>query len=550
MKLTFSQGLARYQTDVYATPTFLQKSSQTGEFIDLIVSPDPTIIIFAHKNAAYVVEETKTVTHAWGPFPQAGTKYLYWDINLLDASITRGFTLFPQIISAVAPQNPSVDQHWFDTSQSQLKVWNGSKWIEKVRVFAASYSSSAVIQPMPLGTQANLIGHFEAGNLVLDAYNKPLRQSDGTFVTSATELSIINAAAKKVKFEAEIISGMADEYIPKFSLVQMQPNRRLILARSDDWRSRIAGLVNEDLYDSEVGNVTTDGLIRNEQWHWPVDSIGRPIFCGLTGQVTLTPPTAGVNQIAGYVFDTDSIYLNIQSVTILDDIVHEVVAAPATPNPPPIADFYAQPLVGSAPLSVTFTNQSLHNPTGFDWDFKGDGSAKASTQHAIYTYTQPGNYTVKLKVSSPFGEDWEIKTGYITVNSSIPSGLYTNLGIQLNGPLQVARGENFVLTAVVSNDGHRNATNVRRTITIEDEGNDSPAIVGLPTGATTQAVGKAIAVSLPMLPLATGGNVAVSITINAPLSHAGTIKITGVVTSPEQDVTLSDNVTTLSIKVK
>lgn len=550
MKLTFSQGLARYQTDVYATPTFLQKSSQTGEYIDLIVSPDPTIIIFAHKGATYVVEETKTVVHAWGPFPQAGTKYLYWDINLLDASITRGFTLFPQVVSAVAPQNPAVDQHWFDTTQNQFKVWNGSKWVDKVRVFAASYTASAVIQPMPLGSQANLTGNFEAGNLVLDTYNKPLRQSDGTFVTSTSELSIINASSKKVKFEAEVISGMAAEYIPKFSFVQVRPNRRLILARSDDWRSRIAGLVNEDLYDSEVGIVTTDGLVRNEQWSWPSDTVGRPVFCGLTGQVTLTPPTAGVNQVAGYVFDVDSIYLNIQQVTVLDDVTNEVTTAPASPNPPPIADFYAQPMVGAAPLLVSFTNQSLHNPTEFEWDFKGDGSAKATTQHAAFTYTQPGSYTVKLKVTNAYGEDWETKTGYITVNAPVSSGLFTNLGIQLNGPLQVAQGENFVLTIVVSNDGRKNATDVRRTVTIEDIGNDAPALVSLPTGATTQVVGKAIAVSLPVIGLATGGNASTNITINASLGHAGTIKITGVVTSPEQDVTSSDNVTTLSIKVK
>ena len=93
MRLSFRHGIIRCQTDYTGTPTFLRKSSLGGEFIDLIVSPDPTIISIAHQGANYLIEETKTVTHAWGPFaPHGITQYLYWDISFLDGSLTRSFT--------------------------------------------------------------------------------------------------------------------------------------------------------------------------------------------------------------------------------------------------------------------------------------------------------------------------------------------------------------------------------------------------------------------------------------------------------------------------
>lgn len=550
MHLTFRQGIARYQTDVYATPTFLQKSSLSGEFIDLVVSPDPTIIIFAHRTATYVIEESKTVTHAWGPFATSGTKYLYWDINLLDASLTRGFTSLPIIIAGTLPLNPAVDQHWFDTSLNQMKVWNGSKWLDKVRVFAATYSSSAVIQPSPLGTQVGLNGNFEAGNLVLDSYSKPLRQSDGTFVTSTTELTIINAASKTVKFEAEVFSGMADEYIPMFSFVQTRQNHKIILARSDDWRSRVIGLVVEDLFQSEVGTVVTDGLVRNEQWSWPSTAIGRPVFCGVTGEVTLTPPVVGVSQVVGYVYDIDSIVVNIHGATILDDISSLPPVAAPPPALAPIADFFGTPRVGTVPLTVTFTSTSLHAPTSLEWDFKNLGVVNATTAEASYTYTAAGTYDVKLRAINGFGQDTEIKTGFITVNPAVETGTFTNLGIQLGGPLQVSTSQVFTVAVTISNDGTRTASNVTRIITIDDVSGSPISVSNLPTGAVATHIGSSTVIAMPLLTVLNSGQFSnSSFSITAPAVKV-MIEMRASVGSPETDSTLSDNVTTLSIRVK
>lgn len=547
MRLTFRQGILRYQTDVYSTPTFLQKSSQTGEYINLVVSPDPTIIAFAHRGATYIVEESKSVQQAWGPFSQGGSKYLFWDINLLSGALTRGFTSLPQIVSTTPPVNPAEDQHWFDKSQHLMRVWNGTKWIEKIRVFAATYSSQAIIVPESLGSQAAEVGEFDGGNIVLDAYNKPLRQSDGSFVTSATDLAIINAATKKVRFEAEIVNGMAEEYIPKFSLVQITPGSMLRLARSNDWKSRIVGIVLEDLYQSEVGLVTVDGLVRNEQWNWPAESIGRPIFCGITGEVTLTPPQVGVSQVAGFVYSTDSVILDVHNVTILD--VPAETPAPPIPTPAPIANFTASVQAGVAPLTVQFGNTSLNGPSTLAWDFNNDGTVDSTLPDPVFTYSSPGTYTVRLTATNNFGQDSEVKSDFIVVDSAqIPDQL-TNLEIQLNGPLQVTPNQTFAINVVVSNAGFKTATDVARIIEIDDIGSQALQLTNLPTGSTTTRGNAMTVLSLPSIPTVQSGQfVTSSFTISA--SSLGTANIRGMVGSQESDSTMSDNSTSLSIKVK
>jgi PKD repeat protein len=175
---------------------------------------------------------------------------------------------------------------------------------------------------------------------------------------------------------------------------------------------------------------------------------------------------------------------------------------------------------------------------------------KATSQNATYVFTSPGTYSVRLRVRNQFGQDDEVKAALITVNSPSSTGQKTNLDIQLSGPLQVAKSERFTISVLISNAGYLTATNVIRTISIEDAGNDTPVASGLPTGSTSARVGKSTVITLPLIvTLITGGAVTGAFSITAPGS-TGDIKITAVVQSPEQDSAVSDNVTELSIKVK
>jgi len=84
--------------------------------------------------------------------------------------------------------------------------------------------------------------------------------------------------------------------------------------------------------------------------------------------------------------------------------------------PPLEAGFSANPLSGTAPLTVQFTDLSTKNPDSWEWDFDGNGSIDSTERNPAWTYETPGTYTVTLIASNTTcGNDSETKTGYIKV---------------------------------------------------------------------------------------------------------------------------------------
>ena len=93
-------------------------------------------------------------------------------------------------------------------------------------------------------------------------------------------------------------------------------------------------------------------------------------------------------------------------------------------NDPPVASFSANPLSGSAPLTVIFASTST-NTTTHDWDFNGDGVLDASGTSVSYTYNDAGSYTVSLTATGPNGVDTLTRTNYVTVSPSPPIALFS-----------------------------------------------------------------------------------------------------------------------------
>jgi len=87
--------------------------------------------------------------------------------------------------------------------------------------------------------------------------------------------------------------------------------------------------------------------------------------------------------------------------------------AVSAPPVPPTASFSATPTAGTNPLTVSFTDSSTGDVTGWSWTF-GDG-ATSTLQHPNHTYTAAGTYTVSLTASGPAGSDTQTQTGLITV---------------------------------------------------------------------------------------------------------------------------------------
>ena len=86
----------------------------------------------------------------------------------------------------------------------------------------------------------------------------------------------------------------------------------------------------------------------------------------------------------------------------------------------PVANFTVSPPIGSAPLTVTFTNLSQF-ATSYAWDF-GDGTNSTAATPPAKTY-QAGTYTVTLTATGPGGSNSTTRT--VTVSGQQPVANFT-----------------------------------------------------------------------------------------------------------------------------
>lgn len=106
-------------------------------------------------------------------------------------------------------------------------------------------------------------------------------------------------------------------------------------------------------------------------------------------------------------------------------------------NSSPIANFSANFVSGSVPLTVTFTDQSTNAPDNWTWNF-GDGGT-SNQKNPDYTYNNAGSYTVTLIVQNALGSNTKTKTDYIIVsgNSGAPVVNFTASPESGSSPLTV-----------------------------------------------------------------------------------------------------------------
>ena len=84
-----------------------------------------------------------------------------------------------------------------------------------------------------------------------------------------------------------------------------------------------------------------------------------------------------------------------QKIQHLPDYSERLVAPPEAP----VAGFKADPLSGTSPLEVQFTDQSTGaSPLAYAWDFNNDGTVDSTLQSPKITLTDEGTYNVNLTV--------------------------------------------------------------------------------------------------------------------------------------------------------
>jgi subtilisin family serine protease len=144
-------------------------------------------------------------------------------------------------------------------------------------------------------------------------------------------------------------------------------------------------------------------------------SMAAPHVCGLAALIKSAMPSYSKLQIEQLIkMHADTInHLNPSYAGLLGT---GRINACSTLSVLPMAAFSAGPLlVGKAPLTVYFTDESPVTPTAWTWDF-GDGEFEY-VQNPSHTYDNFGLYTVKLTADVPKGQAVEVLKNLVMVTA-------------------------------------------------------------------------------------------------------------------------------------
>lgn len=323
MRLNFRQGLVSYQQDV-GVATFLRPSTTPG-FVSHTVSPTPTIITAAHGSSDYLIKIDTTVDLAW-QITGSATTYLFWDVDLLTAQVSRGTTVIAPVNSLTEPQSPADGLHWFDMTDTVTKVWHAAsnRWNPKIRVFAGVVLNGNLnsITAYTAGSQAGLNVPSNPGYIMLDNMLQPLRKASlyGEFLTDASSAHVQTSAGTSgvlVQPVSRVVAVRAGEPIPKMSMVYFSDEDTVRLATSDPGAIPArppVGICLDDIDVNQVGSLTISGEVSHDQWDWGAN-IGDAVYCSSTGQLTLTRPLGLMAYRVGFIKNRNTILINVDSET-------------------------------------------------------------------------------------------------------------------------------------------------------------------------------------------------------------------------------------------
>jgi hypothetical protein len=314
MRVNFRQGLLRYQTDTAGNPTFLQKS---GSGIDLVVSPDPTVMTFADGTEDYTHEERQTVSQAWdGPFTPLQDYWLYVDIDVQEGVRTFGETQYEPIVSYTPPPNPAEGQHWFDKNENIQKVRSNNRWVRVLRVFVAKLASGSVLQPYSVGSQVGLWSSTNSGFILFDENDKPV-QRQGTyrqqrFLTTDSPIGSQFTGSAEFRLEGLLQTAVAVDNIPAWAAVCFKGPGRIGLATNTAPAFPAIGLINEDAVPGELVRIITSGFYTSSLLNFVNADPGDPLFVGTTGLLTSQPPQQFSIQEVATVVSRNRIYVDVK----------------------------------------------------------------------------------------------------------------------------------------------------------------------------------------------------------------------------------------------
>lgn len=333
MKLPFRQGIVKYTENNNKTPIFLDADTRDN-YVNLQVRTysDRVLLNFAYLDSNYLFEEVKSIYHAWGPFTTDIKYWLFWDLDKLTGDRTFGWTKLEPITSTTAPMSPEYDQHWFDLTNTCMKVYDGANWVKYIRVFACTYDSGTIIA-YPLLSQVSIFTECDAGFIVYDDINTPTQKAtpDGSysFLTSDSNFAESGSVTTTVSLNQTITYGVASTFLPKYTLVSYATDGKLKIASYDDeYKSLVVGITTQDVEAGESFYYKKTTYITDPSAYWS-EAPSSPLYLGLNGKLSAYPPVFGFIQKVGVVLSTTEVYI--------DTSYHNIHYNPNQKNPVPLS---------------------------------------------------------------------------------------------------------------------------------------------------------------------------------------------------------------------
>lgn len=323
MRLNFRQGLVTYQKDHTGKPGYLAYNPMAQSFVNLVVSPTPLVVTFANGSSDYLATFDQTITNAWGPVTPGVDNYLYWEMDPVSGKVSQGITTTLPVFNNLEPARKP-EQSWFNSTTAKMMVWQAqsNKWVERIRVFAGKVpqGNTRDVQMYDAGSQVNMNTPSNPGYPMLDSQLRPLRSSNGEFLTTQSKVYIKNtvgtAGVLAIPTNA-FIPVKAGENLPAMSLVYFSADDTVSLASSDPalvTRRTPVGVVQEALVVNEVGALTQYGDIVYDQWNW-TGSFGQPVYSDNFGKITLTRPGGLLVYRVGFIKNKNTIVFAIDAET-------------------------------------------------------------------------------------------------------------------------------------------------------------------------------------------------------------------------------------------
>ena len=358
MRLTFRQGIVKSAVDTNNKPTFLRKNT-LNDFIALYINASSVVITFAHGDTDYLYEEANTIDQAWGPFvqPIRTTFWLYWDINDTSGERTFGHTEREPIYSPVRPGQNYIDQHWFDTTNKVMRVYDGYSWVEKLRVFAGTFNGSST-RSESLGSQPNINDECYAGFILFDDNDLPVvRSNNRKFLTTESQFYTTKSIVGTVSFDTVLFYAQAIEHIPQYSAVSYYNDNSISLATYNDPNYKAAvGFIRTEVYSTEMACIVTNGYVTNIEWdfHEPPSTA---LYLGLYGTLQTFPPTNGFIQKVGTIVSKDTILVDIEP-----PIIYHNELTPSTITPVTVDIFTGKLFTALAPSDIISIDMDESTP--------------------------------------------------------------------------------------------------------------------------------------------------------------------------------------------